>query len=215
MNTRISRHDSRIIALSALFSCHLTGKDPEQVFEQVIAFYPWCSQLGPSSTSCLPGQPGEAQTGTTRTITNETPHRPAIHRDSEPAGTPVTICHESGIYQGEIDGEVRGGGRRGGGVLSSYVNYGRNLFFAAVENLKTLDELIESRAHGWTVSRMPLVDRCILELALAEIMYAGDAPTEVVLDEAVNLAKEYGTADSPAFVNGLLVGALKEKISPE
>ncbi len=155
MSTRISRHDSRIIALSALFSYHLTGKAPDQVFEETLAFYPRFS-------------------------------RPEVSSLNHPSIQPL---------------ELR-------------VSYARNLFFAAVEKLKTLDELIESRAQGWTVSRMPVVDRCILELALAEIIYAGDAPTEVVLDEAVNLAKEFGTADSPAFVNGLLVGVLREKISP-
>ncbi|MBE3520062.1 MAG: transcription antitermination factor NusB [Firmicutes bacterium] len=168
MSARISRHDSRILALSALFSYHLTGKDPDQVFEDALAFYPRFSRI-------RRGEPGGASTA----------------RNEAADGCP-----------------------REGKSLSSYVAYAKNLFLAAVENLKTLDELIESRAEGWTVNRMPVVDRCILELALAEVMYAGDAPTEVVLDEAVNLAKEYGTADTPAFVNGLLMGILRERLSP-
>lgn len=167
MSTKISRHDSRVIALSALFSYHLTGEAPDQVFEDALSFYPRLCR---------------------------------IHQGG-PGGAPVVRNEAAGGYPRECKS------------LSSYVAYAKNLFFAAVKNLKTLDELIESRAEGWTVNRMPVVDRCILELALAEIKY-GDAPTEVVLDEAVNLAKEYGSADTPVFVNGLLMGILRESISP-
>lgn len=198
MSTRISRHDSRIIALSALFSYHLTGKAPDQVFEETLAFYPRFSRPEVSSSNHPPAQPLELRAGTAGTVPRETETYKGEHAEKRSSRTE----------------EVQSGARREGGSLCSYISYARNLFFAAVENLKTLDELIESRAEGWTVSRMPVVDRCILELALAELLYAGDAPTEVVLDEAVNLAKEFGTADSPAFINGLLAGVVREKISP-
>ncbi|MFE5030142.1 transcription antitermination factor NusB [Streptomyces sp. NPDC056656] len=67
-----------------------------------------------------------------------------------------------------------------------------------------IDELISQYAVGWTLDRMPVVDRNILRLGAYELVWVDDTPDAVVLDEAVQLAKEFSTDDSPAFVNGLL-----------
>ncbi|MCX5436045.1 MULTISPECIES: transcription antitermination factor NusB [unclassified Streptomyces] len=67
-----------------------------------------------------------------------------------------------------------------------------------------IDELIAQYAVGWTLDRMPVVDRNILRLGAYELVWVDDTPDAVVLDEAVQLAKEFSTDDSPAFVNGLL-----------
>lgn len=66
-----------------------------------------------------------------------------------------------------------------------------------------LDELIETYARGWTIDRMPVVDRNLLRLALWELL-ASDVPVAVVIDEAVELAHELSTPDSGRFVNGVL-----------
>jgi N utilization substance protein B len=66
-----------------------------------------------------------------------------------------------------------------------------------------LDELIETYARGWTIERMPVVDRNLLRLALWELI-ASDVPVAVVIDEAVELANELSTPDSGRFVNGVL-----------
>lgn len=67
-----------------------------------------------------------------------------------------------------------------------------------------IDELIAEHAHGWTLDRMPAVDRTILRIAVYELAYAVDVPPAVAVDEAVQLAKSLSTDDSPRFVNGVL-----------
>ena len=66
-----------------------------------------------------------------------------------------------------------------------------------------IDELLTTYSLGWTLDRMPGVDRAILRLGTYEVLW-GDVPEAVALDEAVTLARELSTDDSPAFVNGLL-----------
>ncbi|MEW2548684.1 transcription antitermination factor NusB [Streptomyces sp. NPDC047002] len=67
-----------------------------------------------------------------------------------------------------------------------------------------IDELISTYAVGWTLDRMPVVDRNIVRLAAYELVWVDGTPDAVVIDEAVQLAKEFSTDESPAFVNGLL-----------
>lgn len=67
-----------------------------------------------------------------------------------------------------------------------------------------IDGLISTYADNWTIDRMPIVDRNILRLATYELMAEPDIPSSVSINEAVELAKVYGTQDSSKFVNGLL-----------
>jgi transcription antitermination protein NusB len=76
-----------------------------------------------------------------------------------------------------------------------------------------IDELIESHAVGWTLDRMPVVDRNLLRIAIFELLWVDDTPDGVVISEAVNLAKDLSTDDSPSFVNGVLAKLLDEKPS--
>ncbi|MFC7217764.1 transcription antitermination factor NusB [Streptomyces polyrhachis] len=71
-----------------------------------------------------------------------------------------------------------------------------------------IDSLISQYATSWTLDRMPVVDRNILRLGAYELLWEDETPDAVVMDEAVQLAKEFSTDDSPSFVNGLL-GRLK------
>ena len=67
-----------------------------------------------------------------------------------------------------------------------------------------IDELISSHLQGWTLERLPAVDRAILRVAVWELLHADDVPEPVAVDEAVELAKELSTDESPGFVNGVL-----------
>ena len=78
------------------------------------------------------------------------------------------------------------------------------LFVEIWEKRKALDHTIEEASENWKVSRMSLVDRNILRFACYELLYCKDVPMEVVLDEAIEIAKRYGTEESPSFVNGIL-----------
>ena len=72
------------------------------------------------------------------------------------------------------------------------------------EHTPHIDELISSHLQGWTLERLPAVDRAILRVAVWELLHADDVPPAVAVDEAVELAKELSTDESPGFVNGVL-----------
>jgi N utilization substance protein B len=72
------------------------------------------------------------------------------------------------------------------------------------EHAAHIDELISAHLQGWTLERLPAVDRAILRVAVWELLHADDVPAPVAVDEAVELAKKLSTDDSPAFVNGVL-----------
>ncbi|KWX67219.1 transcription antitermination factor NusB [Mycobacterium sp. NAZ190054] len=67
-----------------------------------------------------------------------------------------------------------------------------------------IDDLISSHLQGWTLDRLPAVDRAILRVAVWELLHAEDVPEPVAVDEAVELAKQLSTDESPGFVNGVL-----------
>jgi N utilization substance protein B len=67
-----------------------------------------------------------------------------------------------------------------------------------------INEMLSTYSQGWTVERMPAVDRAALRLATWEIVYSDEVPDAVAIDEAVELVKSLSTDESPAFVNGLL-----------
>src|ERR1700710_767461 len=72
------------------------------------------------------------------------------------------------------------------------------------EHAAHVDDLIASHLQGWTLDRLPAVDRAILRVAVFEFLHADDVSEPVAVDEAVELAKELSTDDSPGFVNGVL-----------
>lgn len=72
------------------------------------------------------------------------------------------------------------------------------------DDAEHVDDLIAAHLQGWTLSRLPAVDRAILRVAVWELLHAEDVPEPVAVDEAVELAKKLSTDDSPGFVNGVL-----------
>ncbi|MGY1738987.1 transcription antitermination factor NusB [Geodermatophilus sp. SYSU D00684] len=75
-----------------------------------------------------------------------------------------------------------------------------------------IDELIGQHARGWSLERLPDVDRAILRMAVFELLWADDVPDAVVIDEAVELARALSTDDSPAYVNGVLGAILDAEV---
>lgn len=69
---------------------------------------------------------------------------------------------------------------------------------------RALDDAIAAHSHGWTLERMPVIDRTVLRIGAYELMGRPDVPVAVVLDEAIELAKRFSTDDSGRFVNGVL-----------
>jgi len=83
-------------------------------------------------------------------------------------------------------------------------DYAESLIRGVVEHQRRIDELLAQHAEGWTVERMPAVDRAILRIGVFELLYGVDVPAAVVIDEAVEAAKTLSTDNSPKFVNGVL-----------
>jgi N utilization substance protein B len=79
-----------------------------------------------------------------------------------------------------------------------------DLVSGVVDHWAQIDELITTYSQGWTLQRMPAVDRAILRLGAYEVLFAQDVPEPVAISEWVGLATELSTDDSPRFVNGLL-----------
>jgi N utilization substance protein B len=88
--------------------------------------------------------------------------------------------------------------------------FARSLLAGILAHQEEIDRVIDARAMGWRLDRLPLVDRNILRLGLYELLFT-DTPPEVVMDEAVELAKAYGTERAPAVVNGILDRERKER----
>ena len=72
------------------------------------------------------------------------------------------------------------------------------------EHAAHIDDLITAHLQGWTLDRLPAVDRAILRVSVWELLYADDVPEPVAVDEAVELAKQLSTDESPGFINGVL-----------
>ncbi len=82
--------------------------------------------------------------------------------------------------------------------------YTADLVLGVVDHWRDIDELISTYSQGWALNRMPAVDRAILRLGAYEVLYSLDVPEPVAISEAVALATELSTDESPKFVNGLL-----------
>ncbi len=93
-------------------------------------------------------------------------------------------------------------------VLAQQISPADDMTVLLVEGVEQhqarLDEVIAAHAKGWTLQRMPTIDRTVLRIAAFELLGRPDVPVAVVLDEAVELAKRFSTDDSGRFVNGVL-----------
>lgn len=97
------------------------------------------------------------------------------------------------------------------GTQTALPQYSVDVVEGVVARLDRIDELISSYAQGWTIGRMPAVDRAILRIGAWEVLFSPDVPEAVAVDEAVELARSLSTDDSPGFVNGLLGRLLELK----
>lgn len=97
---------------------------------------------------------------------------------------------------------------------SSTGEYSLKLLEKISNNLEEVDSVITAESKNWTVGRMPVVDRNVLRIAVCELLYFADVPFKVVIDEAVEIGKRYGTKESGAFVNAIL-DRVASKVRPD
>jgi N utilization substance protein B len=93
-------------------------------------------------------------------------------------------------------------------AAASTRQFGNELFEGTVAQAGAIDELVGRFAENWRLDRLAAIDRNILRLAIYELR-AGTAPPKVVIDEALELAKKFSSAEAPAFLNGVLDAVLK------
>jgi N utilization substance protein B len=116
------------------------------------------------------------------------------------------------------EADVRGGDQLA--VLRDRIEHGNppvpehtiRLVEGVAEHAGRIDELIDTHASGWSLERLPVVDRAILRMAVFELLWVDDVPDAVVIDEAVELAKALSTDESPAYVNGVLGAVLDAEV---
>jgi transcription antitermination protein NusB len=94
-------------------------------------------------------------------------------------------------------------------------DYTIELVEGVAEHQRAIDELLTNYAEGWTLNRMPGVDRAVLRVGLYELLFSTEVPDAVAIDEAVELAKALSTDESPRFVNGLLGRVLRNEGAPD
>jgi transcription antitermination protein NusB len=86
----------------------------------------------------------------------------------------------------------------------AHLPYAISIVEGVAKNLDRIDELIASYAEGWTLDRMPVIDRNLARIAVYELLYVDEVDDAVAITEAVELAKQLSTDDSPRFLNGVL-----------
>jgi N utilization substance protein B len=91
--------------------------------------------------------------------------------------------------------------------------YTADLVRGVSEHQPHIDEVLASYSEGWTIDRMPAVDRNVLRLGIFELLYADDIPDAVAVSEAMALVRDLSTDESPQFVNGVLGAVLRNKPS--
>jgi transcription antitermination protein NusB len=96
-----------------------------------------------------------------------------------------------------------------GGGIGGYAGM---LVEKTLSSIAKIDAVLSQHAANWDLKRMTAIDRNILRMAVAELWFCADVPFKVVIDEAVELAKQYGTDDSGKFVNGVIDSIHKEML---
>lgn len=87
--------------------------------------------------------------------------------------------------------------------------FATKIFRGTVDNLSEIDGMIQAQADNWRLSRMAVVDRNIIRMSIYEFLHESSTPKLVVIDEAIEIAKRFGTEKSSQFINGILDGILK------
>ena len=114
------------------------------------------------------------------------------------------------IFEADLKGISIPGSNTNDETDLEVANYSLEIVKGIKEHQTQIDELISQSLQNWTFDRIPRVDRNILRIAVYELLYKKDVPTNVVISEAVSLAETLSTAESSAFVNGTLATISKK-----
>lgn len=114
------------------------------------------------------------------------------HDFQERSGAPDTVATDLDMFCQIFDVGVRS------------LSYGRQLIQGICLYIDEIDALLAEHSHNWRVERMSLVDRNILRIAVFELRFSDEAPAQVAINEALEIAKRYSVEESVSFINGIL-----------
>lgn len=117
------------------------------------------------------------------------------------------------IYAYELNGE--GLTNTTNGMLADISNdvdrdFATKLINSAVANRKDIDDMIRERVNNWEMERIALVDKLLIRIGIAELMYFQDIPPKVSINEVIEIAKDFSTSNSSKFINGILDAVLND-----
>jgi N utilization substance protein B len=183
------RRRSREMAIQMLYQQEMGGSNVEQVFATFdVDDYLNETEVPPAEPEPASAAAGEATAGNPdgATPAGEKPRQKLVKR------TPAELQERRLLVRESFD-------------------HAKRLVRGTLESQAEIDELIRSHAENWRLERMPPIDRNILRLALYEMLHEASVPKVVIVDEAIELAKKFGSENSGRFVNGLLDGVLRTR----
>lgn len=95
-------------------------------------------------------------------------------------------------------------------IKEGIAGYARKLIEGSIQHQEQIDTLLQENLANWSIDRLTVIDRNVLRLGIYELMYAGDVPYNVTINEMVEVAKQFGTVDSAGFTNGVLDSVRKK-----
>lgn len=181
------RRRSREMAVQMLYQQEMGGSSVDQVFS-TFDVDDYLSETEVPPTDPAAGLPADGPSGE-RTVAEKAPEKPLPPPVKK---TPAEVQERRLLVRESFD-------------------HAKRLVRGTLDSLTEIDELIRSHAENWRLERMPPIDRNILRLALYEMLHEENVPKVVIVDEAIELAKKFGSENSGRFVNGLLDGVLRTR----
>jgi N utilization substance protein B len=122
----------------------------------------------------------------------------------------IQFLYLTEMNEGEIENQLKTFWENNSCEEEDVQSFTEDILKDIFDHKEEIDARLEKYSDNWTLSRMAVIDRNLLRMAASELMYSKTVPPKVAIDEAVEIAKKYGTADSPNFINGVLDRILKE-----
>ncbi len=122
----------------------------------------------------------------------------------------IQFLYLTEMNEGEIENQLKTFWENNSCEEEDVQSFTEDILKDIFDHKEEIDTQLEKYSDNWTLSRMAVIDRNLLRMAASELMYSKTVPPKVAIDEAVEIAKKYGTADSPNFINGVLDRILKE-----
>ena len=123
------------------------------------------------------------------------------------------------MYRAEVVGdpfELLAGDLAGNAKLPEEIRaYATRILDLVAAHLGELDRVLESALERWELKRLAVLDRCVLRIGAAELLYEPELPTRIILNEAIEIARRFGTSESGRFVNGVLDKVARDHRGPE